>query len=189
MEKSDSIAKLAEALSSAQAQMKHAQKDGINPHFKSKFATFGSVVNAIKIPLSDHGLSYTQLCDIADNGGLIVETMLMHVSGEFIKGRMNMPVQKQDPQGFGAALTYAKRYSLAACVGLVTDDDSDAEEAMKRDIKEKPIPEIDSSVIDSLMGAGTLEALAAAWSTIPTKDRVQYTKIKDDAKAALQAVK
>lgn len=123
MNKSESIKEIATALAKAQGQMKPASKDNINPHFKSKYADLASVVEAIREPFSTNGLSYTQVCDFTDSGALIVETVLMHSSGEWYSGRLFMPCPQQTPQGIGSAITYAKRYSLAAIAGLATDDD------------------------------------------------------------------
>lgn len=138
MFKSETIAELSKALASAQNQMTHAIKDATNPHFKSKYADLAAIVESIRGPLGKNGLSYSQLCDFTESGGLIVETILMHSSGEWIGGKLFMPVPQQTPQGIGSAITYAKRYSLAAIVGIASDDD-DGEAAMGRG-GNKPTP-------------------------------------------------
>lgn len=122
MNKSDQIGQLAEALCQAQGMMKFAKKDSSNPFFKSKYADLSSVVEAIRLPLYENGLSYAQTTD-TDEHGVIVETVLMHKSGEWISGRLKMVPVKNDPQGIGSCITYARRYGLQSMVGIPTDDD------------------------------------------------------------------
>ena len=131
MNKSESIAKLAEALSKAQAEMKGASADSTNPHFKSKYADLSSIWDACRKALTDNGLSVSQFpCDsIEGRAGL--ETILMHSSGEWISQSASTKIQKDDPQGVGSALTYLRRYALAAVVG-VTQDDDDGNSASKK---------------------------------------------------------
>lgn len=122
MQKSDSIKELATALAKAQAEIKAAAKSSENPFFKSKYADLSAVWEACKAPLSKHGLSISQHPG-AMNGEVTVETVLMHASGEWIASTLAMRPTKGDPQSFGSAVTYARRYALAAVVGVVTDDD------------------------------------------------------------------
>ena len=122
MNKSENIGQLALALSKAQGQMKFALKDANNPFFKSRYADLASVIEAIKIPLSANGIAFVQATDFEDQA-VIVETVLMHESGEWISGRLRMQPTKNDPQGVGSAVTYAKRYGLQALAGVPSDDD------------------------------------------------------------------
>ena len=122
MNKSETIGQLALALSKAQGQMKFAAKDANNPFFKSKYADLAAVIEAIKVPLSSNGLAFVQATDFEDNA-VIVETVLLHESGEWISGKLRMHPTKNDPQGVGSAVTYAKRYGLQALVGVPSDDD------------------------------------------------------------------
>ena len=123
MQKSEEIKDLASALAKAQGQMKAAIKDQSNPFYKSRYADLASVVEAIKAPLSENGLSYTQLTDV-DEGGVYVETILLHSSGQWIMGRLKMPVAKaNDPQSLGSAITYCRRYALQSLCGIPSDDD------------------------------------------------------------------
>lgn len=123
MNKSDSIAALAAALAKAQGQMTGALKDSSNPFFKSKYADLASVVAAIREPFSTNGLSYTQILHESQDG-VAIETLLMHGSGEWLScGILRLPVTKADAQGVGSAVTYARRYSLQAAVGLAAEDD------------------------------------------------------------------
>ena len=122
MNKSENIGQLALALSKAQGQMKFAAKDANNPFFKSKYADLASVIEAIKVPLSANGIAFVQATDFEDSA-VIVETILLHESGEWISGRLRMQPTKNDPQGVGSAVTYAKRYGLQALAGVPSDDD------------------------------------------------------------------
>lgn len=130
MEKSEFIDKLAAALSKAQGEMEFAKKDADNPYFNSKYADLASVMSACKKPLSDNGLSVTQTFDHAETGVKIITTLL-HSSGQWVSGQLTIRPVKNDPQGIGSAITYGRRYSLAAIVGVVQDDD-DAEAAQGR---------------------------------------------------------
>jgi hypothetical protein len=130
MERSESVKELASALAKAQALIEGAAKDGNNPHFRSKYATLASVVDAVKEPLAKNGLSYTQVLHDAENA-VKVETIILHQSGEWLScGCLSVPVSKHDAQGFGSALTYARRYSLSAAFGVAPEDD-DGNEAAK----------------------------------------------------------
>ena len=122
MDKSESIKALAEALNKAQDEMGGAVKDAKNPFFKSNYADLSSVVQAIKQPFADNGLSYSQL-PLFEDGRVGVETILMHVSGEWMAGKLLLPVTKQDPQAAGSAITYARRYALQAMAGIPSEDD------------------------------------------------------------------
>ena len=130
MRTSESIKNLAVAMNNAQKEMTAAKKDADNPFFKSKYADLVSVIKAIKGPMLENGLSYSQ-SPIMENGMIGVETMIMHVSGEWMSSRLLLPIVKQDPQAAGSAITYARRYALSAMLGLPAADD-DAELAMDR---------------------------------------------------------
>ena len=134
MLKSDQLNELAAALVIAQSQLRAAPKQSKNPFFNSSYADLGSVWNVCKKPLADNGLTIIQTCDRSpDKSVLILETTLLHKSGQFITGTMTMPMDKQTPQAMGSAMSYAKRYSLAAMVGVVTaEEDDDAESATSR---------------------------------------------------------
>lgn len=119
---SESIKHLAAALNKAQSEMSGAKKDSKNPFFKSSYADLGSVVEAIKTPFSNHGLSYSQFPIMQDNK-VGVETMLMHESGEWMSDVLVLPMVKQDPQAAGSAITYARRYALQSIAGIPAEDD------------------------------------------------------------------
>ena len=138
MNKSESIAQLAEALSKAQGKMKNAVKDSANSYFKSNYADLASVVDACRESLSVNGLSVCQLPTMRD-GKMVLEYMLLHSSGEYIASELEMTPLKLDPQGIGSAVTYARRYTLAAIAGVATeDDDGNAASGNKAGAKETP---------------------------------------------------
>lgn len=140
MNKSENIGQLAAALAKAQGQMKFAAKDANNPFFKSKYADLASVIEAIKVPLSANGIAFVQATDFEDSA-VIVETILLHESGEWISGRLRMQPTKNDPQGVGSAVTYAKRYGLQALAGVPSDDDDgNAATGLQGAPAAKPVP-------------------------------------------------
>jgi len=132
MEKSESIKELAVALNNVQKTLQAAKKDSVNPYFKSTYADLLSVWNACRETLTYNGLSVSQVADMDPEGRAVLETVLMHTSGEWIKGRLPLSTAKVDPQGQGSAITYARRYSLSAIIGLCTEEDDDAEAATDR---------------------------------------------------------
>lgn len=118
------------ALTKAQSEMEAATKDSANPFFKSKYADLNSVMGAVKPALAKHGLAFVQKSQHIDNCAC-VETIIVHESGqEYPCGLVSVPVAKHDAQGYGSALTYARRYSLAAAFGVGAEDD-DANAATK----------------------------------------------------------
>ena len=162
MNKSESVAGLAAALAKAQGQMKGAVKDSANPFFKSKYADLASVVEAIRAAFSANGLSYIQTVEPSEKDEVRVETTLLHSSGEWIScGVLSLPVSKVDAQGYGSALTYARRYSLSAAVGVAPeDDDGNAASAAK------PKKTMDCTThLFALGAAPTLDDLQAVFKT------------------------
>ena len=122
MIKSDSIMNLAKALAAAQSVIGHAHKDSNNPFFKSKYADLASVWDACRKPLTDNGLSVTQLLS-NDGPKIICTTILMHESGEFIGSDFFMLPKDDTPQAGGSCATYLRRYALQSIVGIAPDDD------------------------------------------------------------------
>ena len=191
MNKSESIAALAAALATAQGSMKGAVKDSANPFFKSKYADLASVVEAIRGAFSANGLSYIQTIQPSDRDEVRVETMILHSSGEWIScGVLALPVSKVDAQGYGSALTYARRYSLSAAVGVAPEDDDGNAATMA-----KPRQIDYSKHINGLGAAATLEdlqkvftvAYKSAQATNDTAGMFLLTNAKNERKAALQA--
>lgn len=124
MNRSETIGKLSEALSKAQACIKGASMDSKNPFFNSKYADLTSVWEACRGPLTENGLSVVQVTIPHTQPDYIcLETMLTHASGEWVSGELVMKPTKSDPQSYGSCLTYMRRYSLAAIVGICPEDD------------------------------------------------------------------
>lgn len=116
------MGRLALALSAAQGEITPALKSSVNPHFKSKFADLSEVWEACRAALSKHKIAVVQ-CPQFEGNNAWLETTLIHESGESIMSRFPLLNGKGDMQGFGSALTYARRYSLAAMVGVTSEDD------------------------------------------------------------------
>lgn len=132
MDKSEDISKLAAALVSIQSEVTVAKKEDYNPHFKSKFAGLGAVVEAAKPVLKKYAVAVVQSPVVTSEGQVGLRTTLLHSSGQYISTVVSSPLQKQDPQGVGSAITYLRRYCLAAALGIVADEDDDAESAVSR---------------------------------------------------------
>jgi len=139
---SENIAELAAALAKAQTEIGTVQKDQDNPYFKSKFASLATVWEAVRPVLSKNNLSVVQMPS-HDESGYFVETQLMHSSGQWVRARTYMKPAKEDPQGIGSLISYARRYALQAMVMACPDDD-DGEAAMGRTNKpaESPKPAV-----------------------------------------------
>lgn len=135
---STELGALAKALAKAQSELQDAKKDSENPAFRagrrvSRYASLSAVREAVTATFSRHGLAVTQLNEPQGEAGVCVVTMLMHESGQWIRSRLYVPVSKKDAQGFGSALTYARRYALAAIANIASDDDDDANDAVQRE--------------------------------------------------------
>lgn len=119
---------IVQALLKAQKEIQNARKDASNPHFRSKYATLENVLEAVKSPLNDNGIAIAQTCG-KDPEGHFVETRLIHESGETLESRIYLVLEKQSMQGYGSALTYGRRLSLASLVAIGAEEDDDANRA------------------------------------------------------------
>lgn len=129
---SEEIKELVSALSKAQGAMRPAVFNRVNPHFKNRYADFTSCMDSCREPLSNNGLSIIQYCETI-NDKLMLVTMLAHSSGQWMKSYFPLNPLKMDSQSIGSAMSYGKRYSLSALLGIVSDDeDDDAETAVGR---------------------------------------------------------
>lgn len=130
-------AKIAAAFVKAQRKFSPALKTATNPHFKSKYADLSACVEAVIDALNSEGIAlmqHTKECD----SGVSVETVFLHESGERLSsGPLHVPASKSDPQGYGSALTYCRRYSLMAACGIAPEDD-DGNAASKGSAKITP---------------------------------------------------
>jgi len=127
---SDNINELAGALAKAQGQITGALKDSSNPYFKSKYADLAACWDACRKALTENGLAVIQTT-VERDGQLYVATTLAHSSGQWVRGWMPVKTKDDGPQAMGSGVTYARRYALAAIVGLAQVDD-DAEAAQGR---------------------------------------------------------
>ena len=115
--------KIATALVKAQKAFGPALKTSTNPHFKSRYADLSACVEAVIDALNSNGIALVQQLGETDSG-VIVETVFVHESGEMLNcGKLHVPATKHDAQGYGSALTYARRYSLMAACGIAPEDD------------------------------------------------------------------
>jgi len=159
--------KIAPAFIRAKREFGPALKDKTNPHFKSRYADLGACLEAVDDALLKNGIALYQET-FEDETGVTVETVLLHESGETIRcGKLHVPASKQDPQGYGSALTYARRYSLMAACGIAPEDD-DGNAASK-----KPVDDLYSKYeedhLPTLRAASMegMESLQAAFTKLP----------------------
>tara|TARA_R110000751_G_scaffold56602_1_gene120605 strand:- start:351 stop:947 length:597 start_codon:yes stop_codon:yes gene_type:complete len=138
MKTSNEINEIAKALSLAQSEMSGATKQSTNPFYKSNYSDLASVMQAISLPFSAHGLCFVQGAE-ANEQRVSVTTRIIHTSGQWLEATTELPPTKADAQGWGSAITYAKRYGLQALCGVPSVDD-DGQEAVKRVAKPKATP-------------------------------------------------
>lgn len=129
MEKSAEIKNLAKALCDFQRAVETIKKNEVNPFFKSKYASLSDILNVIREPLADNGLSFVQF----PKGKYGLDTMLLHTSGEWLSESYEMEPSKHDPQGAGSVITYQRRYALGSILGLNIDIDDDGNKASEKD--------------------------------------------------------
>lgn len=123
---------LINALIRAQKRIDHTTKDAKNPFFGSGYATLQNVLDTVKPALNEEGI-YIQQVSHEREGGVCIETIFMGHGGSVSSGQVFVPAPKNDPQAYGSAVSYAKRYSLQMACGIATtDEDDDAEKAMQR---------------------------------------------------------
>jgi len=178
---------IAAALAAAQSQMGKALKDASNPHFRSKYADLSSVTGACLPALNANGIAVIQPTG-ADEDGRYVETILLHTTGEKLSCRVPLIVQRNDMQGYGSAVTYARRYGLMCMAGIAPEDD-DGNAAAKAAPKAEREPSPADRAISALAGASDLDQLAAIWGDLPVglKSLPEVRGTKDNRKAELTA--
>lgn len=136
MKHSESISKIAAALVRSQAAMPAVGKEGNNPAFRSKYMTLDGILATAVPVLTQHGIALVQGSEVSslDDSfrpmSVLVETRLIHESGEWIAVDAIIPVTKSDAHGMGSAITYGRRYSLASILGIMADEDDDANNAV-----------------------------------------------------------
>jgi ribosomal protein L12E/L44/L45/RPP1/RPP2 len=157
--------KIAAAFVKAQKAFGPALKSSTNPHFKSRYADLSACIEAVVDALNNNGIGLIQRCYDA-GAGVMVETVFVHESGEVLEcGILQVPASKQDPQGYGSALTYARRYSLMAACGIAPEDDDGNSASRRTEVKST----VDEHKIADLLAAmdecNTLEDLQKAYKT------------------------
>lgn len=169
MTTSEQVNEIAAALAKAQAVMKNAPLNKVNPHFKAKFADLASVRDAAMPALTANGIAVVQTLDATAEGATFVRTRLMHASGQWIESLCPIP-NGGDMQKMGSAITYARRYSLSAICGIAADEDDDAN-AVSPQANTKPqavvkVPEgYDDWLADlEAVAVEGIDALKAAWA-------------------------
>lgn len=178
---SEKIAELAAALSKAQSSITGALKDSSNPFFKSKYADLASCWDACRQQLTDNGLSVIQTTDVV-NDIVVVRTTLAHASGEWISGILPVRAKDDGPQAQGSGITYARRYALAAIVGLAQIDD-DAEAAQGRNAP-PPIAKVDTKQANAMAS----RVIAAVDADNATLVRQLFAECKDASPEFASAV-
>lgn len=176
---------IATALVKAQKAFGPALKTHTNPAFRSKYADLSACIEAVMDALNDNGIAMIQQTR-EDSTGVTVETVFVHESGEQISsGPLHVPAAKQDPQGYGSALTYARRYSLMAACGIAPEDD-DGNAARKAE------PDV-AAILRSIANAQSLEVLKAnyeaAMQMLPPAHHAAIKKATNARKAELTPAK
>lgn len=125
---SSGLSNLTKALVKAQSELKNATLNKTNPHFKSRYADLAEIRDTVMPTLTKHGLALIQYTQIGSAGFYLV-TRLMHESGEVIESRFPLPEDSAKPQQMGSAITYARRYMMAAICGITAEEDDDGNAA------------------------------------------------------------
>jgi hypothetical protein len=184
---------IATALVKAQKAFAPALKSSTNPHFKSKYADLSACVEAVVDSLNANGIFLNQQTSESDSG-VIVETVFIHESGESLScGKLHVPASKQDPQGYGSALTYARRYSLMAACGIAPEDD-DGEAATRKPAKQKLTDSAIADFLTTINESDSMDALKKAFQIAyraaehvsDTSSQAAFEKAKDTRKTYLQ---
>lgn len=137
-----------EALVKAQKEFGPALKTSSNPHFRTKYAALDACIEAVIDALNNNGIMLMQQTHLCDDG-VIVETTFLHESGQqFSAGKLHIPAGKHDPQGFGGALTYARRYSLQAACGIAPEDDDANKATASYNERKKPEAKPEAKPLD-----------------------------------------
>lgn len=179
MKTSEQINELAKALAAAQGEMTNAPMLRVNPHFKSHYADLAAIRDAVVPALAKQGIALTQTMDFLPDNSFVLVTTLTHSTGQFIDSYYPLPNDPSKPQIMGAALTYARRYSLASICGIAAEDDDDAE-VMRKNNDKPTYPKARSrepyaKLETSLREIGNLDELDGWWkqtATLEAKSRL-----------------
>jgi len=170
LEFSPDIGELAAALALAQGEMKAAKKDSENPFFKSSYADLSQVWDSCRAALSKQKLAVLQPTS-GSGEGVTIHTMIVHSSGQWVRGSLTLKPVKNDPQGVGSAITYARRYALAAMVGVVSDEDDDGNAASGKGSTPMPKRASETAAAAKPTGATGIMPQAAADALGATVER------------------
>jgi len=140
MDSSENVEKVSAALVAALADARNVALDAVNPHFRSRYASLPAMLDAVRPILAKHGLAAVQLAVSEPDGRVGVETILLHASGQYLASRILVMPTKGDPQGAGSALTYCRRYALAAALGIAGDEDDDGNAASRKPTQRPAAP-------------------------------------------------
>jgi len=184
--KSESIANLVKALSALQGELKDADKNALNPHFKSKYADLSEVLGNLRPLLAKNQLALSQFPSF-ENGIVSVTSLLAHASGEWIESTASAPATKQDVQGVGSAITYLKRYSAAAIVGMASaDQDDDGNSVSIQKVENKPIVKqevkdfrpqtVDAAKIETIIQGYAKALVIAGISEAQVNDKIEIAR-------------
>ncbi len=143
---SEKINEIIAALSKAQGQFPGAKKDAVNPHLKNRYATLDSLIEAIRLPLATNGLSFIQPLQTLENDKMILETWLLHESGQYFVSSVRVEPMTgnrgvNDMQALGSTLTYLRRYTLGAMLGISSEQDDDGNAGKKPAQQQQPQPQ------------------------------------------------
>ena len=192
--KTEQINELASALAKANMEIRNAELDRVNPHFKNRYATLGSILNAVRIPLAKQGLAAVQTVRM-EQGCVYVTTILTHSSGQWIEESAGFPLpDKSTVQQMGSCITYLRRYTLAAICGIVGDEDDDGEgdrgtrttataqrsEAPRREAPRSEAPRQEAKAAPAVVdGEWTEITVKYVDEGVAGKNQTPYVKFKD----------
>ena len=171
---------IASALLKAQRGFAPALKSSNNPFYKSKYVDLASCIDCVIDSLNDNGIMLMQPAHETESG-VLVETLFIHESGEMLSGgKLHVPAAKEDPQGYGSALTYARRYSLMAACGIAPEDDDGNAATKSFNLQ---------AIIESIQNAADIETLklhfTSAIQMLPKQHHEEITAAKDTRKNEL----
>jgi hypothetical protein len=169
------------AFIAAQRSFAPALKTSTNPHFKSKYADLAACVEAVLDALNENGIGLMQRT-FEDSTGVTIETVFIHTSGQHLEGgKLHVPASKQDAQGYGSALSYARRYSLMAACGIAPEDDDGnaasqgAGDQKQRPKNDSPPGEPDAMILAQFNAAQDIPALTKVMNSLPNDQKRLYT--------------
>jgi hypothetical protein len=180
MTTSESINEIAAALAKAQASMKNAALNKVNPHFRSKYADLAGIRDTVVPVLATNGIAVVQTIEPTDTSAVVI-TRLVHLSGQWVESCCPV-LGAGDMQKMGSAITYARRYSLSAICGIAADEDDDANAAVQQPAKPVAVAKVPEGFdnwladLEAVAEDGT-EALQAAWK----KSQPYYRKHLTDS--------